>query len=55
MRYNELRYHSPRADPARGNRKALLEQAQADVIEKYRIYEGFANLGSGPTAAHVTA
>ncbi len=52
--YNELRYHAlALTRPA--DAAALLDRAQADIIEKYRIYEGFANLGGGPTAAHVTA
>ena len=51
--YNELRYYAlslARPDEA----AALLRRAQADVDEKYRIYEGFASLRSGPTPAHVT-
>ena len=51
--YNELRYQAlalTRPEEA----AALLRQAQADVDEKYRIYEEFANLGGGPAPAHVT-
>ena len=49
--YNELRYHAlALTRPAEA--EELLRQAQADVDEKYRIYEGMANLGSGPTAGH---
>ena len=33
---------------------ALLRQAQADVDEKYCIYEEFANPGGGPAPAQVT-
>ena len=51
--YNELRYHAlALTRPAEA--EELLHQAQADVIEKYRIYEEFSKLASGPTAAHVT-
>ena len=52
--YKELRYYAlslTRPDEA----AALLRQAQADVNEKYRTYEEFASLRSGPTPAHVTA
>ena len=52
--YNELRYHAlalTRPEDA----AALLKQAQADVIDKYRIYEGFANLGRGLSPAEITA
>jgi pyruvate-ferredoxin/flavodoxin oxidoreductase len=52
--YNELRYHAlalTRPDDA----AALLKQAQADVIDKYRIYEGFANLDRGPAPAEIAA
>ena len=51
--YNELRYYAlslTRPDEA----AALLRQAQADVDEKYRTYEQFAALPSGPTPAQVT-
>jgi pyruvate-ferredoxin/flavodoxin oxidoreductase len=51
--YNELRYYAlslTRPDDA----AALLRQAQADVDEKYRTYEQFAALPSGPTPAQVT-
>jgi pyruvate-ferredoxin/flavodoxin oxidoreductase len=52
--YNELRYQTlARTRPEEA--AELLRQAQADVDDKYRIYEGFANLGSGLTAAHVSA
>jgi pyruvate-ferredoxin/flavodoxin oxidoreductase len=51
--YNELRYHAlALTRPAEA--ADLLRQAQADVMEKYRIYEEFSKLGSGPTAAQVT-
>jgi pyruvate-ferredoxin/flavodoxin oxidoreductase len=50
--YNELRYQTlARTRPVEA--AELLAQAQADVNDKYRIYEGFANAGSGLTAAHV--
>jgi len=46
--YNELRYQAlALTRPAEA--EALLRQAQADVKEKYRIYEEFANLGGDPT------
>jgi pyruvate-ferredoxin/flavodoxin oxidoreductase len=51
--YNELRYQAlalTRPQEA----AALLRQAQADVEEKYRIYEEFASLGGGPAPAQVT-
>jgi pyruvate-ferredoxin/flavodoxin oxidoreductase len=51
--YNELRYYAlslTRPDEA----AALLRQAQVDVDEKYRTYEQFAALPSGPTPAQVT-
>jgi pyruvate-ferredoxin/flavodoxin oxidoreductase len=51
--YNELRYHAlalSRPDEA----AELARQAQADVTEKYRTYEEFANLGKGPSPAQVT-
>lgn len=51
--YNELRYYAlslTRPEEA----AELLKQAQTDVSEKYRTYEGFANLRNGPTAADVT-
>jgi pyruvate-ferredoxin/flavodoxin oxidoreductase len=51
--YNELRYQAlalTRPEEA----AALLRQAQIDVDEKYRIYEEFASLGTGPTAPQVT-
>jgi pyruvate-ferredoxin/flavodoxin oxidoreductase len=51
--HNELRYHAlALTRPAEA--EELLRQAQADVREKYRIYEEFSKLGSGPTAAKVT-
>ena len=51
--YNELRYHAlALTRPAAAG--DLLRQAQADVTEKYRTYEEFAKLGSGPTATQVT-
>jgi len=51
--YNELRYHAlALTRPAEA--ADLLRQAQTDVTEKYRIYEEFSKLGSGPTAAQVT-
>jgi len=51
--YNELRYQAlalTRPEEA----AALLRQAQTDVNEKYRIYEEFASLGSGPAPAQIT-
>ncbi len=52
--YNELRYQSlALSRPVEAGE--LLRQAQADVAEKYRTYEEFAKLGSGPTPAQVTA
>ena len=52
--YNELRYQSlALSRPVEAGE--LLRQAQADVTEKYRTYEEFAKLGSGPTPAQVTA
>ena len=52
--YNELRYHAlALTRPAEA--AELLRQAQADVKEKYRIYEEFAKLGGGPIPAQVTA
>ena len=51
--YNELRYQAlalTRPEDA----AALLRQAQIDVEEKYRIYEEFATLGSGPAPAQIT-
>jgi pyruvate-ferredoxin/flavodoxin oxidoreductase len=51
--YNELRYQAlALTRPA--DAAALLRQAQADVEEKYRVYEEFASLRSGPTPAPVT-
>jgi pyruvate-ferredoxin/flavodoxin oxidoreductase len=51
--YNELRYQAlALTRPA--DAAALLRQAQADVTEKYRIYEEFASLRSGPAPAKVT-
>jgi len=51
--YNELRYQAlALTRPA--DAAALLRQAQADVHEKYRIYEEFASLRRGPTPADVT-
>jgi pyruvate-ferredoxin/flavodoxin oxidoreductase len=48
--YNELRYQSlALSRPVEAGE--LLRQAQADVTEKYRTYEEFAKLGSGPTPA----
>ena len=51
--YNELRYQAL-ALTRPGEAAALLRQAQADVDEKYRIYEEFANLPGGPAPAQVT-
>ena len=52
--YNELRYQSlALSRPVEAGE--LLRQAQADVVEKYRTYEEFAKLGSGPTPAQITA
>ena len=51
--YNELRYQSL-ALSRPGEAGELLRQAQSDVTEKYRTYEEFAKLGSGPTPAQVT-
>src|SRR6516164_4086354 len=51
--YDELRYQAlalTRPADAAG----LVRQAQADVHEKYRIYEEFASLRRGPTPADVT-
>ena len=51
--YNELRYYTlslTRPEEA----AELLQQAQADVEDKYRTYEAFANMSSGPTSAQVT-
>jgi pyruvate-ferredoxin/flavodoxin oxidoreductase len=51
--YNELRYYAlalTQPDEA----AELLRRAQADVEEKYRTYEEFANLRGGPTPAQVT-
>ena len=51
--YNELRYHAlALTRPAEA--EELLREAQAEVTEKYRIYEEFSKLGSGPSAATVT-
>jgi pyruvate-ferredoxin/flavodoxin oxidoreductase len=51
--YNELRYHAlTLTRPAEA--AALLAQAQADVNEKYRTYEEFSRLASGPSPAQVT-
>ncbi len=51
--YNELRYHAlALTRPA--DAAELLRQAQADVTEKYRTYEEFAKLESGPAPAQVT-
>ena len=48
--YNELRYRALAVTrPADADR--LLHQAQADVEEKYRNYEGFARLEHGPAPA----
>jgi pyruvate-ferredoxin/flavodoxin oxidoreductase len=46
--YNELRYRGlAMTHPAEA--EALLHQAQADVMAKYRSYEQFARLDGGPT------
>jgi pyruvate-ferredoxin/flavodoxin oxidoreductase len=51
--YNELRYYAlALTQPAVA--AELLRQAQADVEQKYRAYEEFANLHGGPTPAQVT-
>ena len=51
--YNELRYYA--LTLTRPTEAAeLLRQAQAGVEEKYRTYEEFANLRSGPTPAQMT-
>ena len=51
--YNELRYYA--LTLTRPIEAAdLLRRAQEDVEEKYRTYEEFANLRSGPTPAQVT-
>jgi pyruvate-ferredoxin/flavodoxin oxidoreductase len=51
--YNELRYRALELTrPAEAGE--LLRQAQADVEDKYRTYEEFANLGRGPTPPQVT-
>jgi pyruvate-ferredoxin/flavodoxin oxidoreductase len=51
--YNELRYYAlSLARPEEANE--LLRRAQADINQKYRTYEEFANLRSGPTSAQVT-
>jgi pyruvate-ferredoxin/flavodoxin oxidoreductase len=51
--YNELRYRAlAMTQPAEA--EELLRQAQADVIDKYRTYERFASLETGPSAAEVT-
>jgi pyruvate-ferredoxin/flavodoxin oxidoreductase len=51
--YNELRYYAL-ALTRPTEAAELLRQAQADVDEKYRTYEEFANLRGGPTPAQVT-
>lgn len=51
--YNELRYYAL-ALTRPSEAAELLRQAQADVEEKYRTYEEFANLRGGPTPAQVT-
>jgi pyruvate-ferredoxin/flavodoxin oxidoreductase len=51
--YNELRYYAL-ALTRPTEAAELLRQAQADVQEKYRTYEEFANLHGGPTPARVT-
>jgi pyruvate-ferredoxin/flavodoxin oxidoreductase len=51
--YNELRYYAL-AVTRPTEAAELLRQAQAGVEEKYRTYEEFANLCSGPTPAQVT-
>jgi len=51
--YKELRYRAlTLTRPAEAEN--LLRQAQAGVNEKYRSYEAFASLESGPTPAQVT-
>lgn len=46
--YNELRYRALSVTrPAEA--AALLQQAQTDILEKYRSYEEFASLDRGPT------
>lgn len=51
--YNELRYQAlALTRPAEAGE--LLRQAQADVREKYRMYEEFSKLGSGPRSGQVT-
>ena len=52
--YKELRYYAlALTQPTAATE--LLRQAQADVEEKYRTYEEFAKLSSGPTSAQITA
>ena len=51
--YNELRYYAL-AVTRPTEAAELLRQAQAGVEEKYRTYEEFANLRSGPTPAQMT-
>jgi pyruvate-ferredoxin/flavodoxin oxidoreductase len=51
--YNELRYYALALTQPTEAAK-LLRRAQADVEEKYRTYEEFANLRGGPTPAQVT-
>ena len=52
--YKELRYYAlALTQPT--DAVELLRQAQADVEEKYRTYEEFAKLRSGPTSAQITA
>jgi pyruvate-ferredoxin/flavodoxin oxidoreductase len=51
--YNELRYYAL-ALTRPSEAADLLRQAQADVDEKYRTYEEFAVLPTGPTPAQVT-
>jgi pyruvate-ferredoxin/flavodoxin oxidoreductase len=51
--YNELRYRAlALTRPAVAGE--LLHEAQAALTEKYRIYEEFSKLGSGPSTAQVT-
>jgi len=51
--YNELRYHAL-ALTRPTEAAELLREAQADIEDKYRTYEEFAMLGSGPSRAQVT-
>jgi pyruvate-ferredoxin/flavodoxin oxidoreductase len=51
--YNELRYYA--LSLSRPQEAAeLLDQAQCEVQEKYRTYEAFAKLRSGPSPAQIT-